>query len=128
MADGRLAPDSRRLPISAGTTAGDSPGLPRVRAVVPQDSNFHRAFVAIDGSKFKAVNNRDKKFHQGELRRRIRKKSTKVLTAIWSRWRALIRGTRHCAGEDTAAADKITAMKAEMARLKSEVRLRESPD
>jgi transposase len=37
---------------------------------VPQDGLVATASVAIDGSKFKAVNNRDKNFTRGKVERR----------------------------------------------------------
>lgn len=90
---------------------------------------FAEAFVAIDGSKFKAVNNRDKNFTRAKLRRRIEEVDQSI-----DRYLEQVASADH-AERGTAQAktqrlqDKITAMKAEMARLKKlEVRLRESPD
>ena len=87
------------------------------------------AFVAIDGSKFKAVNNRDKNFTRAKLQRRIEEVDQSI-----DRYLEQVATADH-AERGTAQAktqrlqDKITAMKAEMARLKKlEVRLRESPD
>lgn len=80
---------------------------------------FTEAFVAIDGSKFKAVNNRDKNFTRAKLRRRIEEVDQSI-----DRYLEQVASADH-AERGTAQAktqrlqDKITAMKAEMARLKS---------
>ena len=60
---GRLVPTTRRLPISGRTTA-----VPSVRCARALSNSagrwvcFVKASVAIDGGKFKAVNNRDRNF------------------------------------------------------------------
>ena len=46
---------------------------------------FAEASVAIDGSKFKAVHNRDKNFTQAKMERRLEQKRT-ALRAICIRW------------------------------------------
>jgi hypothetical protein len=43
---------------------------------------FPEAVVAIDGSKFKAVNNRDRNFTDAKLQRRMQESNT-VLPSIW---------------------------------------------
>ena len=61
---------------------------------------FAEAFVAIDGSKFKAVNNRDKNFTRAKLRRRIEEVDQSIdryLEQVASADHA----ERHCAGEKT---------------------------
>ena len=42
-----------------------------LRRAVPHDGSAHEASVAIDGSKFKAVNNRDKNFTRAKMERRM---------------------------------------------------------
>src|SRR5881397_1919148 len=59
---GRLAPDSRRLPTSARTMAAIRAVCGQFVALCRGLKLFTRAIVAIDGSKFKAVNNRDKNY------------------------------------------------------------------
>ena len=61
--------DHRRLP--SGQRRSDSPSLPRVHRAVSPDRAVWRAVVAIDGSKFKAVNNRDKNFTPHKLKARM---------------------------------------------------------
>jgi hypothetical protein len=83
--------------------------------------------VAIDGSKFKAVNNRDRNFTRAKMKRRL----AEVAASID---RYLERLTEYDAAEPDedrgqALADKIAALRAEMARLKKfEVRMLEAPD
>ena len=50
---------------------------------------FADAFVAIDGSKFKAVNNRDRNFTKAKMKRRC-SRSMRASSGIWDRsvsWR-----------------------------------------
>ena len=78
---------------------------------------FAEAFVAIDGSKFKAVNNRDKNFTRAKMERRL----AEVEASIERYLERL-----SCADQQEPATDKtqrleerIAAMKAEMARLET---------
>ena len=90
---------------------------------------FSEALVAIDGSKFKAVNNRDRNFTSAKLQRRmqeIESSITRYLTAL---------DTADRQEPDVAQAkterleDKIAALKARMQELKEvEVQLNETPD
>ena len=90
---------------------------------------FSEALVAIDGSKFKAVNNRDRNFTSAKLQRRmeeIESSISRYLTAL---------DTADRQEPDVAKAktdrlqDKITALKAQMKILKEiEVQLNETPD
>jgi transposase len=90
---------------------------------------FSEALVAIDGSKFKAVNNRDRNFTSAKLQRRMEEIESSI--------------NRYLAGLDTAdrqapavaqakterLQDKIAALKAQMQALKEiEVRLNAAPD
>jgi transposase len=90
---------------------------------------FTEAFVAIDGSKFKAVNNRDKNFTKAKLKRRLQQIDESIERYL---------GQIASADRQEAAAakrkaerleDKIAALKKEMARLKRlEVRMLRTPD
>ena len=82
--------------------------------------------VAIDGSKFKAVNNRDKNFTRAKMKRRL----AEVEASIDRYLHQLDRTDRAAPAEDTRPIqDKITALKEEMDRLKKlEVRMLEAPD
>jgi transposase len=82
--------------------------------------------VAIDGSKFKAVNNRDKNFTRAKMKRRL----AEVEASIDRYLDELDRADRAAPPEDTRPLrDKIAALKEEMDQLKKlEVRMRETPD
>jgi transposase len=88
---------------------------------------LNNTLVAIDGSKFKAVNNRDKNFTRAKMKRRLAEVEASVD-------RYLEQLTEYDASETDddkgqALADKITALREEMARLKKcEVRMLEAPD
>ena len=61
----------RRLP--QGQWFRDQEGLRALRRVVPRDGPLlAKASVAIDGSKFKAVNSHDNNFTQGKIQRRLK--------------------------------------------------------
>jgi transposase len=82
--------------------------------------------VAIDGSKFKAVNNPDKNFTRAKMKRRL----AQVDASIERYLGELDSADAAAPSEDTRSIeDKITALKEEMARLKKfEVRMRNAPD
>ena len=91
---------------------------------------FADAFVAIDGSKFKAVNNRDRNFTAAKMKRRmaqIEESVERYLQQLDSADRqepSLARTTK-----TARLKDKITKLKEEMQRLeKLEVRRLEAPD
>jgi transposase len=90
---------------------------------------FADAFVAIDGSKFKAVNNRDRNFTKAKLQRRLQQIDESIeryLSQIASADRheaAMAKDKIH------RLEDKITALKTEMKRLKTlEVQMIQTPD
>jgi transposase len=89
---------------------------------------FTEAFVAIDGSKFKAVNNRDKNFTKAKLKRRIQEVDQSIARYL-EQLASADRAERRKAGSKAQRLeDKIAALKEEMARLKKlEVRLRDAP-
>jgi hypothetical protein len=88
---------------------------------------FAEAFVAIDGSKFKAVNNRDRNFTRAKMKRRL----AEVEASIDRYLDQLASSDRAEPVEDKTQRleDKVAALKKEMARLKKlEVRMLEAPD
>ena len=88
---------------------------------------FSEAFVAIDGSKFKGVNNRDKNFTRAKMKRRL----AEVEASIDRYLEKLASADRQERSEDKTRRleDKIAAMKEEMARLKKlETQLLEAAD
>jgi hypothetical protein len=89
-------------------------------------SLFTDAFVAIDGSKFKAVNNRDKNFTRAKMKRRL----AEVEASIERYLGELAAADRRAPAEDKTQRleDKIAALKQEMSRLKKlEARRRKAP-
>ena len=82
--------------------------------------------LAIDGSKFKAFNNRDKNFTRAKMKRRI----AEVEASIERYLDKLDAADQAAPAEDTRPIkDKIAALEEEMDRLKKlEVRMLESPD
>jgi transposase len=82
--------------------------------------------IAIDGSKFKAVNNRDKNFTRAKMKRRL----AEVESSIERYLGELDRADESAPPEDARSMDeKIAALKEEMDRLKKfEVRMLEAPD
>jgi transposase len=58
---------TRQLPTPQGQWQGHPPGLHPLCRSLPSDGLLATAIVAIDGSKFKAVNNRDKNFTRGKV-------------------------------------------------------------
>lgn len=89
---------------------------------------FSDALVAIDGSKFKAVNNRDRNFTSAKLKRRMEE----IESSISRYLAALDTADRHepavAQAKSARLADKIAALKAQMLELKAiEVRLNAAP-
>jgi len=82
--------------------------------------------LAIDGSKFKAVNNRDKNFTRAKLKRRL----AEVEASIERYLDELDKADQSAPPKDTRSLkDKIAALEEEMDRLKKfEVRMLEAPD
>jgi len=90
---------------------------------------FADAFVAIDGSKFKAVNNRDRNFTKAKMKRRLQQIDESIeryLGQIASADRQELETAQHKTERLEA---KIKKLKQEMDRLKKlEVRMFEAPD
>jgi len=88
---------------------------------------FTQAFVAIDGSKFKAVNNRDRNFTRAKMKRRLQQIDESIERYLGQ----LASADRQEASEDKSQRleDKVARLKQEMAHLKKlEVRMLEAPD
>ncbi len=87
---------------------------------------FANAFVAIDGSKFKAVNSRDRNFTRAKMKRRL----AEVDASIERYLEQLAAADQAEPAEDKSRTleDKIAAMRKEMARLKKlEARMLDAP-
>ena len=90
---------------------------------------FSDAFVAIDGSKFRAVNNRNRNFSKAKIKKRLEQ-----IDASIERYLGEIASADRQEGEATKTKtdrleNKVTALKEEIQTLKKlEVRMLESPD
>ena len=90
---------------------------------------FTEAFVAIDGSKFKAVNNRDRNFTKAKLKRRLQQIDESIERYLGQIASADRQETVMAKNKTQRLEDKIAALKKEMARLnKLEVRMLQSSD
>ena len=82
--------------------------------------------IAIDGSKFKAVNNRDRNFTRAKMKRRLAEVEASIdryLDKLDRADEAAPADDHHC------LEDKVAALKEELERLKKlEVRMLEAPD
>jgi len=114
---GRLAPDFKTIADFHKDNGEVIRRVCRQFVILCRNLNlFADAFVAIDGSKFKAVNNRDRNFTRAEMRHRI----AKVDATIDRYLQQLVEADRREPVEDQTQRleDKIAALKQEMARLK----------
>lgn len=127
---GRLSPDHKTI---ANFRKDNGPGIRstcRQFVVLCQRLGlFAEALVAIDGSKFKAVNNRDRNFTQAKLQRRM----AEIESSIGRYLVALDTADRQepavAQARTERLQDKITALKAQMKELKDlEVKLEAAPD
>jgi transposase len=118
---GRLAPDFKTI-ADFRRTNGEA-----IRLVCRKLDLLAGAFVAIDGSKFKAVNNRDKNFTRAKMKRRLAEVESSI-----DRYLAQMREAdrQEPASEDTEGLqDKVARLREEMSRLKKlEARMLEAPD
>jgi transposase len=89
---------------------------------------FKDAFVAIDGSKFKAVNTRDRNFTKEKMARRLRQIDESIVRYLGQIESADRQDPGHRGDKVDRLQDKITALKTEMQRLKKlEARMLETP-
>jgi transposase len=127
---GRLMPDFKTI---ANFRKDNGPAMRKVCrqfVVLCQRLNlFSEAIVAIDGSKFKAVNNRDKNFTPAKMQRRmaqIEESIARYLAAMDTADRAEPEAAELKKGR---LREKIAALKEQMQRLKAlEVQMLASPD
>ena len=124
---GRLAPDFKTIADFRKDNGEAIRRVCRQFVILCRNLNlFADAFVAIDGSKFKAVNNRDRNFTRAKMRRRI----AEVDATIERYLQQLAEADRREPAEDQTQRleDKVAALKKEMARLKKvEARMLSSP-
>jgi len=90
---------------------------------------FTDAFVAIDGSKFKAVNNRDRNFTRAKLKRRLQQIDESIERYLGQIASADRQESSAAKAKTERLEDKIAALKKEMVRLKKlGVRMLKAPD
>lgn len=90
---------------------------------------FKDAFVAIDGSKFKAVNNRDKNFTRAKMARRLSAVEESIDRYLDSLANVDEQESKANNGKVEQLEQKVAALKEEMARLKAlEVEMVNAPD
>ncbi|MPW24014.1 IS1182 family transposase, partial [Paraburkholderia sp. CNPSo 3157] len=90
---------------------------------------FAEAFVAIDGSKFKAVNHRDRNFTSAKLERRMRDIESSIARYLEAMDTADRQEPAIAKARTERLQDKIAALKEQMRSLKEiEVKLKEAPD
>jgi len=127
---GRLMPDFKTI---ANFRKDNGPAIRRVCrqfiVLCRQLNLFTQALVAIDGSKFKAVNNRDKNFTAAKMKRRmeqINQSIERYLTAMDTADRA---EPEVAALKKERLQEKIEALKQQMETLKEiDARMRAMPD
>ena len=124
---GRLAPDFKTIADFRKDNGVPIRLVCRQFVILCRNLNlFANAFVAIDGSKFKAVNNRDRNFTKAKMKRRI----AEVDASIERYLQQLAEADHRDPAEDKTQhlEDKIAALKKEMARLKKvEARMLKAP-
>ena len=124
---GRLAPDFKTIADFRKDNGTPIRLVCRQFVILCRNLNlFANAFVAIDGSKFKAVNNRDRNFTRAKMKRRI----AEVDATIDRYLQQLAEADRQEPAEDKTQGleDKIATLKEEMARLKKvEARMLKAP-
>ncbi|MNX44420.1 Transposase DDE domain protein [compost metagenome] len=127
---GRLMPDFKTIANFRKDNSKAIRGVCRQFVVLCQQLGlFGEHLVAIDGSKFKAVNNRDRNFTSAKLKRRMEEIESSInryLTALDAADRQ-----EPTASEPSAVRleEKIAKLKTQMKELKAiEIQLNESPD
>ena len=123
---GRLAPDHKTIANFRKDNGEAIKLVSREFVMLCRKLNLLSDTVSVDGSKFKAVNNRDKNFTKAKVKRRI----AEVEASIEKYLARLERADAQAGPEDTRTLqDKIAALEEEMDRLKKyEVRMLEAPD
>ena len=90
---------------------------------------LEEAFVAIDGSKFKAVNNRDRNFTRAKLKRRLEQIDESIERYLGQMASADRQDSAAASAKKQRLKDKVAALRKEIRRLKKlEVRMLEAPD
>ena len=127
---GRLMPDFKTIANFRKDNGKAIRGVCRQFVVLCQQLGlFSEALVAIDGSKFKAVNNRDRNFTSAKLQRRMEEIESSINRYLAALDTADRQEPSVAQAKSVRLQDKMTALKAQMQALKAiEVRLNESAD
>ncbi len=127
---GRLAPDFKTIADFRRDNGAAIRLVCREFVMLCKKLNlFADAFVAIDGSKFKAVNNRDRNFTRAKMKRRLQQIDESIERYLGQMASADRQEAAIANDKNQRLEDKIAALKKEMARLKKlEVRMLATPD
>ena len=127
---GRLTPDFKTIANFRKDNGKAIRGVCRQFVVLCQQLGlFSEALVAIDGSKFKAVNNRDRNFTSAKLQRRMEEIESSINRYLAALDTADLQEPVIAEARTARLQDKITALKEQMKQLKDiEVKLNETPD
>ena len=127
---GRLMPDFKTIADFRKDNGKAIRNVCREFIVLCRQLNlFSEAIVAIDGSKFKAVNNRDKNFTDAKLKKRMEQLEESIGRYLAELDRADREPAAVTEGKVSRLKDKVAAVKAQMQRLNQIGReLREAPD
>jgi transposase len=126
----RLTPDFKTIANFRKDNGRAIRGVCRQFVVLCQQLGlFSEALVAIDGSKFKAVNNRDRNFTSAKLQRRMEEIESSIDRYLAAMDTADRQEPSVAKAKTERLQDKIAALKAQMRKLKQiETRLTETPD
>ncbi len=127
---GRLTPDHKTIANFRKDNGKPIRNVCRQFVILCQQLNFFtEALVAIDGSKFKAVNNRDRNFTRAKLQRRMEEIESSINRYLADLDTADRQAPEIAEAKTGRLTDKISALKAQMQKLKEiEVELEQSPD
>lgn len=127
---GRLTPDFKTIANFRKDNGKAIRGVCRQFVVLCQQLGFFsEALVAIDGSKFKAVNNRDRNFTSAKLERRMKEIETSINRYLAALDSADLQEPAIAQARTERLQDKIAALKEQMKQLKDiEIQLNEAPD
>ncbi len=127
---GRLAPDFKTIADFRKDNTKAIRLVNRDFVMICRNLNlFTDAFVAIDGSKFKAVNNRDKNFTQAKLKRRLADIDEGIDRYLTQTESVDRKKSKVSKGKTERLENKITKLKNEIERLNNiEIQLLAAPD
>lgn len=127
---GRLTPDFKTIAdFRKDNGAAIQAACTQFIVICRQVGLFTQAVAAIDGSKFKAVNARDRNFTKGKLKRRIEQVEASIARYLQSLDAADLQEGEVAEAKASRLTDKIAAMKEQMQKLKEiEAQVLNAPD